>query len=205
MEAELTLWAHRYPVPIMVTSFNDVENVIRLAPNRTADHLIGWLDPSGELRTHWGTDVEIPGQPFTKERLLATYPDIPRRISTVQDKQNDLAAMAGRNRLIRRVIIVWFVIIPIMIALITQLSQTLGWVATGISILQGLWKLSALKGWRKPSERQRKKKAEEARTRQHDYYCRRDPEGFSRLMTGVLKREIRERTLSEAEELRRRK
>jgi hypothetical protein len=207
MEAELDRWARRYPVPIMVTAFNDTEEVVDLTTIRSESHLFGWLDDNGRLEVHWRLvrNDEIPSSPFTIERLIETYPDIPRSISTAEDKRRDIQQTRRRNHAVRNIVIVWFVAIPVGVALFAQFVAWAGWAATGVSVLAGFWKLSGIMGWRKKSKYQAEKEAEEARMRHHHYWCERNPEGFARLRFEARNREIRAQILEDAEELKRRK
>lgn len=205
MEDELEHWSKRYPVPIMATAFNDTEDVIHLKPVRSESHLIGWIDSTGQPRLHWRLlkNEEIPSRPFTKAMLLDTYADIPYAVSTAEDKSKSFANSIRQNRIIRNIVILWFVAIPIAAALFTQFVDWAGKIATTLSVLTGLWKLAEIKGWLRKSKRQQEKEAEELRMKHHHYYCERDPEAFNRLKVGVLNREFRERILKEAEELKR--
>jgi hypothetical protein len=207
MESELTQWTRRYPVTVMATSLTNIEDVVRLTSVRPNDHLMGWVDSNGQLHAEWRLlePGEYPTEPFTIASLLATYPAVPHTVSSAEDKRRTIGAMARDNRTLRNVVIVWIVVIPAAIVIISQIDQRIGWIATVLSLFKGLWKLAELKGWRRPSRRQQEKDAALARTRHHDYYCQRDPDGFNRLKAAVLEREIRERTLKEAEELKRKK
>lgn len=48
MEAELVIWLERYPVPIMVSAFDDTGSVISLKGHRPCNHLIGLIDSKPE-------------------------------------------------------------------------------------------------------------------------------------------------------------
>jgi len=207
MESELGHWARRYAVPVMVTAFDNTGSVIMLTPTQSADHAIGWIDGRSKAVIHWRllTNEEIPSEPFTLERLLATYPDVPRNTSTAQDKARHFESTRRRNRALVYVLIVWFGAIPIAITLITQFVAWAGWLASGISVLNGLREIANLKGWIKPSKRNQEKDEEERRMKHHHYWCERNPASFARLMGEALDDEERERTRKEVEVLRNRK
>src|SRR6266498_5377533 len=42
MEKELASWLDRYPVPVMVSSFDGKGDLVRLGSVRACDHIIGW-------------------------------------------------------------------------------------------------------------------------------------------------------------------
>ena len=44
MEAELVIWLERYPVPIMVSAFDDTGSVISLKDHLPCNHLIGFIE-----------------------------------------------------------------------------------------------------------------------------------------------------------------
>lgn len=207
MESELDHWGRRYPVPIMVTSFDETEDVIIVEPTRPAHNLIGWIDSNGQVQRHWRSlkNEEIPSQPFTKAMLFQTYPDISYTVSTAEDKRTSFKQFVRQGQAIRTVVIVWFVAIPVTLTLVELFSFKAALIATVISVLTGFWKLAAIMGWRKKSKRQQEKEAEELRMKHHHYYCERDPEGFNRLKVRVLNREFRGQVLKEAEELKRKR
>lgn len=204
MTTELEAWLKRYPVPIQVFAFDDTGQLTKVESVRGADYVLGWLGTDGRLVAHWGSvePEQIPSAPFTFERLVAAYPDLPRKTSTAQDKAKSLEDTRRRNRALIYVLIVWFGAIPIAIALITQFVNWAGWIATGISVLNGLREIAKLKGWIKPSQRQRERDEEERRMKHHHYWCERNPAGFARLMSEAIDAEERERTRKEAEQLR---
>jgi hypothetical protein len=83
-------------------------------------------------------------------------------------------------------VIVWFVGIPIAIAVVAQFVTWAGWAVFGISIFTGFWKLGQLMGWIKPSKRQQEKDEQERRMKYHHYWCARNTAGFARLMGEVM-------------------
>lgn len=206
MESEIEHWGRRFPVPVMVTAFDDTGSVITLTPTMPADHAIGWIDKSDKVVIHWRLvkNDEIPGEPFTLDRLFATYPEVPREVQTAEDKRKHFEDTRRRNRTLVYVLIVWFGAIPIAIALITQFVFWAGWIATLISVGNGVREIAKLKGWIKPSKRQKKKDEEERRMKHHHYWCERNPAGFARLKSEAIDGEERERIRKEAAEVKNR-
>jgi hypothetical protein len=63
--------------------------VLKIEPARSADHVTGWLDSDGRVISHWRLpkNEDIPSQPFSLERLISTYPDVPQESSTAQESE----------------------------------------------------------------------------------------------------------------------
>jgi len=207
MVKELERWARRFPVPIMVSAFDDTGSVLAIKPTRLEDHALGWIDPSGQIVVHWRQlkNEEIPGEPFTIPKLVATYPDVQHTISTAEDKRKDFEKTKRNWQAVRYVLAVWVFGIPFAIALITQFVSWAAWAATVISVATGVWKLSGIMGWRKPSKRQEHNDAEDLRIRHHHYWCERNPEGFNRLKSEAIEQELRDEIREEAAALKSKK
>lgn len=203
MEAEAVAWVNRFPVSLMASAFDNVDDTIELDGVRPCRHLICMPRHKGEKpEMHWRLvpDEEMPRDALEKQFLLQVYKDVPRKTSS------ELRALADRKaREIRvgwYIVFAWAVVLPAAVLILEFFSPT--WV-TVLILIYGLSKavVKALKmlGKIKPSAAEVKKAEEERRMKHHHYHCERNPEGFLRLRTENLKREFREKNEKEAASL----
>jgi hypothetical protein len=83
MEQELKLWLGRFPVPVMVSSFDATESLIRLPEETGSSHLMGYVDPKdGSLVTRLGLfeNGEMPAAQMTSEHFRHVYRDLPFKL-----------------------------------------------------------------------------------------------------------------------------
>jgi hypothetical protein len=204
MEEELGYWLKRYPVPIMISSFDGTGSVIRLGPLRSFDHLTGWhIQSSGELVRHWRivADSEFPRMAWDSQSLKSIYTDIPFRAA---ERLNESArAHRQRVKLGWWLVFIWAVAVPAGVAL--DEFNAPRWLAVVVllygftrSYIQGL---KLLGRWPK-TDSDLAAEDEERRMKHHHYHCERNPEGFERLKMENFEREQRERILKEAASIR---
>lgn len=203
MESEATTWHSRYPVPVMVSAFNEIGDSVRLSGVRSEHSLIAFTDSeSGELRFHWRllSDDEIPSQALDRQFLLKTYFDVGFR--TQAQVNADAKSYAKNLRVGRLIVLLWFGVGPVAFLILEFFGPT--WLATavfGIGLYKGLVTIQKLRGkWRK-SASELAKEEEERRMRHHHYHCERNPEGFLRLKLENFEREQREEIRREADSL----
>src|SRR5512140_730196 len=83
MEKELDYWLARFPVPVMVASFDASESLVDLPEERGGSYLMGYVEPgNGRLVRRWGlikTD-EMPSAQLTADHFARTYQDVPCRL-----------------------------------------------------------------------------------------------------------------------------
>ena len=203
METELKLWLARYPIPLMVSSFDGKGNLYNLMTVRASSHLIGFIDKtSQEMCLFWRLleDKEIPDDALDTNYLRKIYSNIPYK--TQDDLKRESAEHVRQLRIGWTIVFVWAVIVPAVVAILKWASPP--WVAV-LVLVYSLWKavvkaLKMLGKWKK-SPREIEKEEEERRMRHHHYHCERNTEGFSRLKLENFEREERENILDEARKL----
>ena len=194
MESEALLWARRFPVPLMVTAFNNLDDPIELDGVRESRDLICFVRQDADNpELHWGLVDEgvIPKDALNKEYLLQVYEGVQHKTSS------ELRALAIRKAKEMRigwyVIFAWVVILPAVVLVLEFIAPT--WIAV-LVLLYGLSKAlsKALKmmGKIKPSAAEQAKNEEEQRMRHHHYHCERNPEGFLRLKLDNFEKDTRE-------------
>ncbi len=55
MEKELQSWLNRYPVPILVSAFDNKDDLFNLSELRSSNHVIGFFDQDGKIDLHWSS------------------------------------------------------------------------------------------------------------------------------------------------------
>ena len=203
METELKLWLARYPIPLMVSSFDGKGALYNLGTVRASSHLIGFIDKTSQevcLFWHLLKNKEIPDDALDTDYLKKIYSNIPYK--TQDDLKRESAKHVKQLRIGWTVVFVWAVIVPAVVAILEWASPP--WVAA-LVLIYSLWKavvkaLKILGKWKK-SSREIEKEEEERRMQHHHYHCERNPEGFLRLKLENFEREERENILDEARKL----
>lgn len=203
MEAELVIWLERYPVPIMVSAFDDTGSAISLKGHRSCNHLIGFIDSkTTKVVSEWRllANDELPKDGLDVLYLRKIYEGIP--FKTKQQLREEALKKAKRLRLGWWIVFVWAVAVPAGVAILEWWSDWLGVVVLVYSLYKAIEKaLRLMDRWPK-SKAEAQKEAEEARMRHHHYHCERNPEGFERLKLENFERGAREDVQKEAHALR---
>ncbi|OGC42000.1 hypothetical protein A2Y85_07005 [candidate division WOR-3 bacterium RBG_13_43_14] len=203
MEREFSNWVSRFPVPLMVSSFDEKGNLISLNGVRPINHMVGFIDISTNKPVkYWRL---LPDDAFPKEQLKENYiKKIYNGLSfkTKEELHQQNEPHRKQLRIGLFIIFVWIVIVPAIVAI-------LGWASFWVSslvLIYSLWKAIEkglkLKGKWKKSEKERQKEKEELKMRYYYYHCERNPEGFRKLVVENLERDERDRIRKEADFLR---
>jgi hypothetical protein len=202
MEAELVIWLERYPIPIMVSAFDDTGSVIGLDSNRPCSHLIGYIEKeTHRVVTEWRllTNDELPNDALDPSYLRKVYSGIPFKTKGQLRKQAE--EKAQQLRLGWWVVFAWAVLVPAGVAVLEWWSDWLGIAVLIYSLYKAVEKaLRLMVKWPK-SKAESQKEAEEARMHHHHYHCERNPEGFERLKLENFERWAREEIYKEAQDL----
>ncbi len=203
MEKEAAIWLKRYPIAIMISAFNDVEDLIYLEDVKPENHLICFYNPNKtNIELHWELlkDEEMPKDALDINYLLEVYKSLDRKTSA--ELKSEAATRIKKLRLGTNIIIFWAVILPAVVLVLEFFSPQ--WVAI-LVLVYGLSK--ALIQWLKMTGRWKKSAkeiandAEDLRIRHHHYHCERNPQGFLRLKHENFQKENKERTQKEAESI----
>lgn len=204
MEQECDAWIKRYPVPLMVTSFDDSDSVLKLADVKGCDNLIG-IVVNGQTVHKWELlkNGDFPDGNLSESHLLKIYQDLSS--STASERREQALKQSQSMRYGIFLIALWGLIIPIAVFVIGLVGLAYPILSIAI-IVYSLGKaiIRALKmtGHFPKSVREKKKEAEELEMCHHHYHCKLNPEGFARLKIENFERETREDTRKEAEKIR---
>ncbi len=203
MEKELLRWIQRYAVPVMVSTFNAVGDLICLEPEKPSSHLMGRTIDLGEVETVWGAFESSTLSVLSPKELRTIYHDIPFRTAEQIrfEASKDLALTKRSIRLSLAMLILWLVVIPVSIELLGTASPLIGRLVLIYSLWKAFVQLMKLLGKWPQTQRVKEKAVDDLAKNHHHYHCKKNPEGFIRLKIENFEREERERTLKEAEEL----
>lgn len=202
MEAELVIWLERYPVPIMVSAFDNTGNVVSLRGHRPCGHLIGFIDKKAKkVIREWRllTNDELPNDALDSSYLRKIYEGIP--FKTKQQLHKEALKKAKQLRFGWWIVFVWAVVVPAGVAILEWWSDWLGIIVLIYSLYKAVEKALSLVGKWPKSKVEVRKEAEEARMREHHYHCERNPEGFQRLKFENFERWTHEDIQNEAKAL----
>lgn len=199
MEAELVIWLERYPVPVMVSAFNDSGQLIRLKGYRGCDHVIGYInEQTHEVIREWRllSNEELPKDALDTSYLQRIYSQIP--FKTKQQLREEAQQKAKHLRLGWWIVFVWAVVVPAGVAVLEWWSDWLGVAVLLYSLYKAVEKALRLMGKWPKSKAEIQKEAEETRMRHHHYHCERNPDGFERLKAENFERWARDDIRKEA-------
>jgi hypothetical protein len=206
MEKELSDWLKRYPIPLMVSAFDEKGELVSLKSEKGCDHLMGFLSKETEkITARWALlkEGELPDDALDRNRINEIYRKIP--FKKAEDIRRESEKRRKEMRFGLLVVFAWLVVVPLVI---TILGWTSFWVAV-LTTIYSAWKaiqkgLELMGKWKK-STKQIKQEEEDLRMRHHHYHCERNPAGFHRLFVENINQDERERIREEADSLKRKK
>lgn len=204
MERELERWLKLYPMPLMVSSFDERGNLINLEAVRPESHVIGLrIVESDALTIHWRLleNEEFPNPVPTNRYLQSIYADVPCK--TNEELRANALGKARKQRLGWWVVFFWMAVIPGVVAIMEFFSPV--WIAVIVLVYclaKALEKALKLLGVIKQSEKEMVKNEEAQRIQHHHYHCEENPEGFLSLKLENYERWAQEEVRAEVETLR---
>jgi hypothetical protein len=208
LESELLYWLQRYPIRAMASAFDDTGSFIYLGDASIEHHLVGWVEPgSGKPSLSWRLSdlTRFSKMHALPADLREVYHDIP--YLTEEQRQADIDRNVAKRRrsirFLRGISIVWFVLVPIGVALFEYFGPE--WLATAVllySLWQGVQEWLRITGRKKQSQREKEKSDKDLKMGHYYYHCERNPEGFLRLKVENFEREAREKLIVEAKGMR---
>jgi hypothetical protein len=199
MESELTHWLSRYPVPLLVSSFDATEDLISLEGVRPTNHLTGFFregDPGVTCEWRRMTEEELPKGQMERDHLERVYAGVPSKTGEEIRKESD---RYKRSLWIGWfMVFAWLVAVPVIVAFLGLASALVSVLAFIYSVWKAVIQARKLIGKSKKSAQEQEKEREELRMRHHHYHCERNPNGFRRLMMENFDFEARERVRREA-------
>lgn len=202
MESEARHWLTLYPIPLMATAFNLEGNVVSLAGNKPINHLLAWLNTDSQhvtLKWELVPDVDLPEIALNRDFLKHIFSDVPFR--TNEDIQKAAYIHFTNLRNGWRLVFIWAVIIPIIVALLEWWSDLLGLAVVVYAFIKAIIQALRLTGHLPKSEWEKEREIKEGKMSHYYYHCERNPEAFQLLKIENFRNEEIEKTKSEAEYL----
>ena len=203
MEEESRIWTSKYPIPLMISSFDNTESLITLDSIKKQNYLISFLnEQSGVLEQHWEDihDNDMPSIALDNNYCEKIFLDFKRLTRSEIDAKNEQEIRS--NKLGLFLLIIWAVVIPSIVLLIEFNFPT--WLSTivlGYSLFKAVMRGLKIAGKMKPSKQEKRLSEEEQLKNHHHYYCLKNPEGFLRLKCEVIDKESRDKVFTESAEL----
>jgi len=203
MEQEVKSWLKRYPVPIMVSSFDNKGDLYNLSKVRGCNSLIGFWGEDKQILIYWKLlkDEEIPDIALDQEYVDKLYSGL---------KYKTYAALEAENRKkVRRIktgwviFFLWLVVIPAIYAIFEYSSNLLALIALVYSLYKAVRKGLELTGKWPKSKRTKEREREEQLKNHYYYHCKMNPEGFRKLMLENMDKMSENEIAEEAELLKR--
>jgi len=204
MEKEFDIWVSKYPLPLIVTAFNENGDKYSLENIKGNDHLVGYVTISPQnIIKFWGMiqDKDIPPEQIKDNYINQVYKELPYQAREEKERQSKSKIRESKNikRFFDLTLLLWL-IVSIMIALLNWRNCWIGAAAFIYSLLQIIKRGLKLKGYKSKKDLE---KAEIKRKKEHYYYhCELNPEGFLRLKAENFQAEEKERIKNEQEKIR---
>ena len=199
MEAEARIWLHRYPLPVMVTTFSSAGDVISLSGVRPSDHLIAWDQrPGGEPTLQWRLvpNDELPDIALDRDFVETLFASVPHK--TPGEIEEEVREHKRVMRVGWWIVFVWLVLVPLAVAILEWWSDLLGLAVVLYALFKAGKLTLRLTGRLPKSKRELEIEAEALAMRHHHYHCKRDPEAFAKLKAENFRRLETERTVAQS-------
>jgi hypothetical protein len=205
MEKELQSWLNKYPIPLMVSAFDNQGDLIKISEVKPFDHLIGFFDQNNKICTYWKAlkEEEIPDTTKNIEYVESLFSNFVYKTTT--DYDTERKKRRQKIKLGWIIFFIWLVVIPAIIALLDYYCNLVSLIALLYSLSMAIKKGLELTGkW--PKTKRDKEKELESQLKDHYYYhCQMNPVGFNRLKSENFARMAKEDIAKEAKELKRSK
>lgn len=191
MENELTCWLKRYPVPVMVFSWDRTDEMIRIEGEST---LMGYILSDGKIQRKWGTfeNADLPAAQLTEEHRKKVYADVKSTEFDSEQRKSELLLKAKADKKASTVIFVLIIIVPLAFEAVAFGWSLLGNIVGGISIGIGIYKAAKKFGWIKKTATEIEEEEKNRKMRHYYYHCEKNPSAFARLKVENFRRESAE-------------
>lgn len=203
MEKELEKWLKRFPVPVKVSAMDEKRVLIRLSPNSSDWHLMGYVrlwDSAIVRRWAMLGEQELPSDQKRATYLARAYETIPFRVC-----EEVRVAIRRKRRETTRAGASAAIFLVGGLGLIWAVLAGGNWVPISLGLIltaKGAYEISRLFGWRQPSQREEQRLERRKLLERYFYHCEKNREKFLRLVDGNLDREIAEERRKEKERVR---
>jgi hypothetical protein len=205
MEQELKNWLKRYPIPIMVSPFNNKGDLYNLSKVRACNHLTGFFVEDQQIRLYWKLlkDEEIPDTALNREYVDSLFSGLIYKTHAEFDKERHKWRKQIKAGWV--IFFIWIVILPAIYAIFEYSNNLLAVVALIYSLYKAIRKGLELTGKWPKSKRTKEREREEQLKNHYYYHCQMNPEGFRKLMLENLDKMSEDQIAKEADALKKNK
>lgn len=201
MEKELMAWLVKYPIPLMVSAFDNKGDSINLNPIKPLNILTGFFDNDKNIRMYWESfnKDEIPDIVTNQEYIDKIYSNVPFKTSAELDDETQKKRKKIKFGWL--IIFIWLVPFAILFAILENYNNWISLIAMIFSIYLAIRKGLELTGKWPKSKRAKDKEKEEQLKSHYYYHCQLNPEGFAKLRNENFEKMAMDRIAQEAKSL----
>ncbi|GAB6043724.1 hypothetical protein [Endothiovibrio diazotrophicus] len=202
MEKELKEWLDRFPIPLLVSSFNYRKSIFGLNGVRPRTHLTGFFKKDNSIFMSWELigDDNFPDIALDKLFLLKVYSGV--KYKTSEDIDKDVKQHILQRRVGWYIVFFWAVVLPVSVALLEYFSPE--WVAFLVlcfSLYKAARTALEMMGKVERGQKEIEKEEEERKMRHHHYHCELNPDGFLWLKLENFKKDSIQKVKDEHNEI----
>ena len=202
VEYEFDYWVNKYRTPLMAFIKDETKNGINYQSFTDNDYLIGYPLTADKIKKVWGQIDESEFEAFdlSNDKLKLIYSGLEYR--TRSDADQEIKEQAKGFKLFRYASILWFCVIPALIAWLGWSNPTVSLIAFFYSLYLAYREYLKIQGRLKKSEREKVKEEDSRLKEHHHYHCKLNPEGFARLKLENFKKKQNQELKNKIESLR---
>ena len=201
MEKEANYWLGLYPVPLMVSIFDNLGDLYRFSGEKEKRHLIAFLNKHSEMELHWEMlkDDEIPDTALDREYINKIYSNF--SYTTYSHLKSERETRRRKIEDWRFVLLLWITLTAFVAEIFIYFNDLLSLLAFLFVLFKAIQKILQFANmW--PKSKRKKKEEEEQGLKDHYYYhCRMNPEGFERLRRENFEKMAKEEIQKEAKSI----
>lgn len=201
MEKEFKIWFKRFPLPTFIASFDSTGSSIDLESKEFGLFYFGYPTLNGKYILKWtkSVDDEVPNIFKTEEYRENVYSKIKY---ITQEQINEKVAKEGKKfKIGLNIFRVFWTIIAVAIPLAWCLGGVLflciSYVATLLVFVKAISKFLQIWGLRKEYSWEKYDREKELKEKHFIHHCKKNPEGFQRLVCGNFTKELKEKVRNE--------
>jgi len=200
MEKEFDIWISRFPLPLMVTTFDRKGDKISLDSIKPNSELIGYVEKStNKIIKTW---ERMPDSIFPRieDDIIMVYKGLSYKTVEQKEQECDNYIKEKRNyKCFINITLISWIIITIVIAFLGWKNYWVGMAAFLYSFYKAIRQVFKIIGFRTKKDSE---KDEKDRKMKHYYYhCELNPEGFRKLVSENVGKELEEEIKKEKRSL----
>jgi hypothetical protein len=191
MEKEFDIWISKYPLPIMVVSYDEKEDKISLKNIKKRNELFGYIDKeTGNIKKTWNkkTGDSLSKEKITDDYINNVYKDLSYKKREEKEKIRDewLKEKRSVKKFFNYISFFWLAL-TILILFLGFQNYYVGIIAFIYSLYKTIRTFLKHKGFKTSREKKEQKKLNEMK--HYYYHCKLNPNGFKRIVAENFEKE----------------